>query len=155
MCRTVLLLLIVLAFISCNKKQRKTHTDGFKITVTAKNFPDSTRVFLYNRDIDKNIDSTYVVNESFKFYGKVDLPSLCYLFFFDRENKPIDHCNYFFLENSPISVVGDYSDFFNSKVTGSKQTDLLHKYKTISADSTKLTKAFNQLDFLYSNATTK
>ena len=148
----IIFISIVLLFISCKKGSKEINNEGFILSVTAKNFPDSTRVFLYNRDIDENIDSSYVVNESFKFSGIVDLPSLCYLFFFDIENKPIDHYNYFFLENNTISVVGEYSDFFNAKVKGSNQTDLLSKYKAISANSTKLTRDSNQLDFLYSNA---
>ncbi len=148
----ITLLSIVLLFISCKNEPKKINTEGFKLTVTAKNFPDSTKVFLYNRDIDTNIDSTFVINEGFTFHGKVDLPSLSYLFFFDRENKPIDHYNYFFLENKTISIAGEYSAFFNAKVTGSNQTDLLSKYNAISVDSTKLTRASNQLDFLYSNA---
>ena len=148
----IIFISIVLLFISCKKGSKEINNEGFILSVTAKNFPDSTRVFLYNRDIDENIDSSYVVNESFKFSGIVDLPSLCYLFFFDIENKPIDHYNYFFLENNTISVVGEYSDFFNAKVKGSNQTDLLSKYQAISADSKKLTRDSNQLDFLYSNA---
>lgn len=98
------------------------------------------------------MDSAYVINESFKFSGKVDLPSLCYLFFYDSENNRSEHYKNLFLENKEISIVGEYSDFFYSKVTGSKQTNLLTKYYSISAKSEKSKKFYNQLDFLYSNA---
>lgn len=148
----IALLSIVLIFISCKKEPKETKTEGFNLTVTATNFPDSTKVIFYNRDIDKNIDSTYVLNERFKFSGNVDLPSFCYLFFYDRENNPIEHYKYLFVENKDISIVGEYSDFFNAKVSGSNQSDLLTKYDSISDNSEKSKKASNQLDFLYANA---
>lgn len=67
--------------ISCKKENQEQIKESFNLSVTAKNFPDNTKVILYNRDIDLNIDSTYVINESFKLSGSVDLPSLGYLFF--------------------------------------------------------------------------
>ena len=148
----ITLLSMVFVFISCKKEPKEINLESFRLNVTAKDFPDSTKVVLYNRDIDKNIDSTYVINESFTFSGKVDLPSLCYLFFFDRENKPIDHYNYFFLENNAMSVIGKYSDFYNAKVLGSNQTDLLNEYRLISDSSESSIKTSNQLDFLFKNA---
>lgn len=150
--RIILLLSIFTLFISCKKENRETNTAGFRLTVTAKNVPDSTKVYLYEENIEIKMDSAYVVNESFKFSGKVDFPSLCYLFFYDSENNRSDHYKNLFLENKDISVVGEYSDFFHAKVTGSNQTDLLTKYYSISANSEKLKKVSNQLDFLYSNA---
>ena len=138
--------------ISCKKGNQEQIKENFNLSVTAINFPDSTKVILYNRDIDLNIDSTYVINESFKLSGTVDLPSLGYLFFYDIENKPIDHYKYLFLENNDISIVGEYSDFFNAKVTGSKQTDLSTEYQSISLNRDESRIKINQLYFLYSNA---
>lgn len=138
--------------ISCKKENQEQIKEKFNLSVTAKNFPDSTKVILYNRDIDLNIDSTYVINESFKLSGTVDLPSLGYLFFYDIENEPIDHYKYLFLENNDISIFGEYSDFFDAKVTGSKQTDLLTEYESISLNNDESRNKINQLDFLYLNA---
>lgn len=149
---TITILTLILLAVSCAKENKKTNNDGFELTVTAKNFPDSTKVVLYNRDIDTNIDSTFVINESFKLSGKVDLPSLSYLFFYDGENKPIEHYKYLFVENKPISIVGEYSDFFNAKVTGSDQTDLLDEYHSLSNKHDSTIIASKQLEFLYSNA---
>lgn len=147
-----LLLSIILIVISCKKENEETKKDNFDLTVTAKKFPDSTKVYLYNRDIDKNIDSAYVINESFKLSGKVDLPSLCYLNFYNQEHKRIEPYKFFFLENENISINGDYSDFINAKVTGSNQTDLYTKYDSISVNSEKGKKVSNEIDFLFSNA---
>jgi glutathione peroxidase-family protein len=147
---TIILLSIILLLVSCEKK--KIHKDDFNLTVTAKNFPDSTKVYLYDENLEIKLDSTYVVNESFKISGKVNLPSLSYLFFHDSENKRSEDYKYLFIENKDISIEGEYLDFFNSKVTGSNQTDLLSKYKSLSENSDKSKKVSNQLNFLYSHA---
>ncbi|WP_190246291.1 DUF4369 domain-containing protein [Gelidibacter gilvus] len=149
---TITLLALILLFASCEKENKKTNNDRFELNVIAKNFPDSTKVVLYNREIDKNIDSTYVINERFKLSGKVDLPSLSYLFFYDGENKPIEHYKYLFVENKAISIVGEYSDFFNAQVKGSDQTRLLDEYHSLSQNNDSTTIASKQLEFLYSNA---
>jgi len=148
----ILALSILILGISCKKENKEIKQDNFELTVSAKKFPDSTKVYLYNRDIDTNIDSTYVINESFKFLGKVDLPSMCYLEFYDNENKHIEPYKFFFLENENISIVGDYSDFINAKVNGSNQTDLYFEYDSISSNSRKIHKLTNEVSFLFSNA---
>lgn len=149
---TFLLLLIFGTLLSCQKTKKSSPQDTFELSVTAKNFLDSTKVYLYNRDIDKNIDSAFVINESFKFSGKVELPSLCYLNFYDKQNKPIDPYTYFYLENSTILIEGEYSDFINAKVIGSKQNKLLAQYDSITLKSDEGNRWDNQLDFLFSNA---
>jgi thiol-disulfide isomerase/thioredoxin len=148
--KTFLVLFILLITISCKKENKESKKDNFELTVIANNFPDSTRVYLYNRNIGKNIDSTFVINENFKFSGKVVLPSLCYLEFYDKKNTHIAPYKYFFLENENISIVGEYSNFINAKVTGSKQTDLYTKYDSITAISKN--KSFDEISFLFSNA---
>ncbi|CAM4001974.1 MULTISPECIES: TlpA disulfide reductase family protein [Flavobacterium] len=147
-----LVLSILLIIASCKEKEKVTKKEIFNLTVTAKNFPDSTKVYLYNRDIDKNIDSAYVLNQSFNFSGKVDLPSLCYLEFYDKNKKQIEPYKFFFLENQDISIIGDYSDFINAKVIGSYQTNLYLKYDSISTNSDKANRASKEIDFLFSNA---
>ena len=142
---------IILIAISCKKESEKTNTNGFELTVTAKNFPDSTKVYLYDDDIEIKMDSAYVINENFKLSGNVDFPSMCYLFFYDSENKPIEDYKYLFVENKNISIVGEYSDFFNAKVIGSNQNDLFNQYQSISANSENSERPSNQLHFLFSN----
>jgi len=150
--RIFLVLLVISITFSCKKDGEITKRETFDLTVSAKNFLDSTKVYLYNRDIDKNIDSAFVINERFKFSGKVDLPSLCYLQFYDKNNKHIEPYKFFFLENENISISGDYSDFISAKVTGSNQTDLYSKYDSISINSDKRYKVDKEIDFLFSNA---
>lgn len=76
--------------VSCRNDKTATEVDSFTLSVQAKNFPDSTKVVLYNRDIDKDIDSAFVVNERFDFSGTVALPSLSYLNFYDKNGKPLE-----------------------------------------------------------------
>lgn len=150
--KRIILLLSVFICIACGKETKKTSVNGFELAVKAKKIPDSTKVYLYDENIEVKMDSAYVLNESFEFYGKVDYPSLCYLFFYDRENMRSKNYKYLFIENSDINIDGEFSDFLNARVTGSEQTDLLTRYDSISANSDELTKVPNQLDFIYSNA---
>lgn len=106
--------------------------DHFLLTVNAKNFPDSTKVILYDKDLDKNIDSSYVIGERFTFSGKVDLPTFSYLFFYDKNDKRLEPFKFFYLENNNMSVDGEYADFVNATVKGSCQSNLLTKYLSIS-----------------------
>ena len=129
---SILLLTVIMLGISCKDESVKLKNEQFNLAVKAKNFPDSTKVYLYNRDIDKNIDSAYVINEYFEFSGKIDLPSLSYLNFFDKTGKSIDPYTYFYLENKMIEIEGEYDDFLNAKITGSDQTDLQKKYDSIA-----------------------
>ncbi|WP_339711952.1 TlpA disulfide reductase family protein [uncultured Kriegella sp.] len=106
--------------------------DHFMLTVNAKNFPDSTKVFLFNKELDKNIDSSYVIGERFTFSGKADLPTFSYLFFFDKNGKRLEPFKFFYLENSKVSIDGEYADFLNATVKGSNQSALLTEYLSIS-----------------------
>lgn len=74
------------------------------------------------------------------------------MFFYDNENKRSENYKYLFLENTNISIDGKYSDFFNAKVTGSNQTNLLITYNSITTTSEELIPVANQLDFLYWHA---
>ena len=148
----IILLLVFISGVSCRKKIVKEEQGTFSLTVAAIGFLDSTRVYLYNRDTDKNIDSSYVINYGFEFSGRVDLPSLCYLFFFDEENNRIDPYKNFYLENMNISIVGNYSDFLNAKVYGSYQTDLSSSFDSISFSSENDIRNLKEIDFLFRNA---
>lgn len=60
-------ILFLIISISCKKEKNEMTQDHFLLTVNAKNFPDSTKVILYDKDLDKNIDSSYVIGERFTF----------------------------------------------------------------------------------------
>lgn len=129
--KIILVLVFIISLISCKDEVPESKSKQFNLVVKAKNFPDSIKVYLYNRDIDKNIDSTYVVNENFEFSGHIDLPSLSYLNFVNKSGKRIAPYTFFYLENNSIKIAGDYDDFVNAEITGSRQTDLQKQYDTI------------------------
>lgn len=136
----ILILAILTLGISCENEGKKVKSKRFILKVKADNFPDSTKVYLYNRDIDKNIDSTYVINEEFEFSGRINLPSLSYLNFFDKTGRSLEPYTYFYLENNLIEIEGEYDDFLNAKITGSNQTDLQKKYDSIATSLVKKAK---------------
>jgi len=135
--------------ISCKNDNNKILRENYKLNVYAKNFPDSTKVILWNRDLDKNLDTSYVINETFSMIGKVNLPSLCYLNFFDKAGKSINPYKFFFLENKDITIRGEYSNFLNASVEGSVQSDLSSEYYKLR-DSEFRNK--QEIDFLFKNA---
>ncbi|WP_405368082.1 redoxin family protein [Nonlabens sp. Asnod2-A12] len=150
--RTILLLGIITLLAACNQKETANNKKAFNLTVTAKNFPDSTKVLLRNRNIGKYIDSSYVINEKFNFSGEVDLPSLSYLEFKDKEENWLKPFKYFMLENENIYIEGEYSKFEYAKVKGSYQSELYQRYDSIGWYSENSDRRSKQLEFLYSNA---
>lgn len=146
------ILILAIITMSCKRETKVGDQHGFKIEATAKNFPDSTKVYLYEENLEVKLDSTYVLNERFNFSGKVDLPSFRYLFFHDHEDKRIEDYKYLFIENTAISIDGEYLDFFNANVTGSAQSDLLQKFDSFRENNTPTERVSNEVDFLYANA---
>ena len=47
---SALLILVLAISTSCERKTNKIEQNHFRLTVNAKNFPDSTKVFLFNKD---------------------------------------------------------------------------------------------------------
>jgi peroxiredoxin len=73
------------------------------------------------------IDSTEIVNGTFKFTGEVQLPEI-YGLAIDNSGNPF-HSFIIFLDNSPIKVELDtVNEFKNTVVTGSKEQDLLKQF---------------------------
>ena len=147
-----LLTVLFVLFVSCKTPVAEAASDRFHLNVVVKNIPDSTKVYLYEEDLMSIMDSAMVVNERFEFSGNVKLPVLCYLFFNDKENKRSENYKFLFIENNKIYINGDFSNFFNAKVSGSKQNYLLNEYNSISSKSSSFERKSNELEFLYLNA---
>ena len=147
-----MLIVLALLFISCRTGVEQDVLERFQLNVLVKNIPDSTTVYLYKEDLFTIMDSTVVINERFVFSGNVEVPELCYLFFNDKENKRSENYKYLFVENKSIYVEGDFFDFFNATVSGSKQSDLLSDFQLISRNNNELEKESDELKFLYLNA---
>lgn len=167
----------LILFSSCNEKKEKNDAEetSFQLEVKIKNIPDSTKVVLFNRDSNKDLDSSFTSGQKIQFKGQVKEPSLSYLWLFDKDGNRLPSYKPFYLENNKMKIDGDYSDLLKAKVEGSKQSDLLSKYFDIylnekneldqklsnaenKADSIKIKNKFRQdlykkeVEFIYSNA---
>ncbi|MDR0726178.1 MAG: DUF4369 domain-containing protein, partial [Prevotellaceae bacterium] len=107
----------------CGKNPNKLNLSG-----TVKNVSSGT-IYLqrYENKSFSNIDSTEIVNGTFKFTGEVELPEI-YGLAIDNSGNPF-HSFIIFLDNSPVKVELDtVNEFKNTVVTGSKEQDLLKEF---------------------------
>jgi peroxiredoxin len=118
------ILMILLLLSSCNKEVKK--TDGYVINGTAKGIYNGIRVYLNTADERGNQisqDTAVVMDETFKFEGKIESPEVWFL--------SINNVNGFIpimVENETIEVVIDKNDLNASKITGTKSNEALNEY---------------------------
>jgi len=114
-----LLILTCLLCFSCKKAEPK--LPHYTITGTAKGVYNGLRVHLKstdNKGKDKIESTVMVVNESFSFEGKVDMPTLCNITIDGLQGKlPI------MAENSTINIDINNSNIKESRITGSKSQE--------------------------------
>ena len=100
---------IFLTILSCKNGKEP---EGFTLTAIVKEIPDSSVVYL-NVD-SRNIDSTIVQKESFKFEGNVEGPTNAVIIIKNSRDY-----KFLWLENSQMNFIAKKGDFRNSKITGS------------------------------------
>jgi thiol-disulfide isomerase/thioredoxin len=136
----VLFVLSLMALISCNQKSEGYHIQG-KVT----GFKDSTMLYLQNPQLQKNIDSTLIIDGKFQFNGKVDEPLRFFITTEYKENEEYKYTS-FFVENKKIEIKGDYKNFLYCKVSGSESQDtenkLIDKIKSNDIKRDSLTNLF-------------
>lgn len=116
--RILLLIFSAILICSCNSKPEK---EGFTLTGTFKNMPDSTMVYLEMDNSRK--DSAMIIDEKFRFTGKVEEPSSAILILPETRDFI-----YVWLENSTIEMSAEKGNLQNPVITGSavqKQADIL------------------------------
>ncbi|MDO9593585.1 MAG: TlpA disulfide reductase family protein [Lutibacter sp.] len=133
-------ILIILSFfsISCSFSQDKNSpnekNNSFTITANIENLKDSLTVVLTRMDAQNfygvNVDSTLSQNGSFKFQGQIDEPSEYQIMIIDYKAE-VGKRNYLWLENGELSIHGNFDDFENAKINGSKLTEFYKKYFAI------------------------
>jgi peroxiredoxin len=119
----VSIIFALVIFGGCGKNPNKLNLSG-----TVKNV-SSGKIYLqrYENKSFFNIDSTDIVNGTFKFTNEVKLPEI-YGLAIDNSGNPF-HSFIIFLDNNPIKVELDSVDEFkNTIVTGSKEQDLLKEF---------------------------
>ncbi len=117
-------LFFILLLLGCSTKPEKTKHDGYIIEGQLTDFNDSTLLLLQDLKLSKNIDSTFVIDNKFKLTGKVKEPGQYTLQTkFDPKNQEDFKYFFFWIDNSNITIKGDFENFRYAKVKGSK----LHK----------------------------
>jgi len=132
----VLICLIVVNYsYSQDGKSNYQKNNSFKLTASIQNLKDSLWVGLTKMDrrnfYSEIIDSTMSINGSFKFQGKLISPSEYMIDIIDYEKREIKRL-YLWLENSEITIIGNYNDFENAQVHGSRLTTLSKDYENIA-----------------------
>ncbi|SDY18014.1 Thiol-disulfide isomerase or thioredoxin, partial [Lutibacter oricola] len=166
-----IIIILCLILISCNfnnkKETKSNNNNSTKITGTIENLKDSLVIVISKLDsrnfFGKKIDSTISLNGSFEFEIDNNEPSEYMILILDYKNK-IGKRNSFWLDKSDISLIGNYDNFENSQINGSRLTELSKKYFGIAEkynnqiengeiDMKDYQKGIknDQLDFLYKN----
>ncbi len=116
--------MICLLLASCNKEVKK--TDGYVINGTAKGVYNGMRVYLKATDERGSQipqDSAIVMDETFKFEGKVDYPQLWFL-----SVNNVGGYIPVMIENDVIDIDFNKDNIEESKVAGTKSNKALSEY---------------------------
>ncbi|TMU56519.1 TlpA disulfide reductase family protein [Flagellimonas algicola] len=135
--RFVFLLLALLA-LGCSNKTKIKIDPGYEIHGQLTQFKDSTMLLLDDLVLAKTIDSTLVINNAFSLSGKVDEPGRYVLKTkYDPANPDSFKYLFFWIDNSEITIKGNYEDFRYAKVEGSKLHQLAWEFSSARADLDK------------------
>jgi peroxiredoxin len=119
------LFLLALILISCNTSNKE---EGYIIRGTINGLDEGTAL-LAKLDLttneQQNVDTTEIKNGKFIFKGKLDSPYLHTIFINGKSKK-----THLFLENSDITITGDFDTFETAKIIGSKEDSLFHSVTT-------------------------
>jgi len=130
----ILSLLTISNSFSQDKKLNDEKNNSFTLTANIENLKDSLTVVLTRMDAQNfygvNVDSTLSQNGSFKFQGQIDEPSEYQIMIIDYKAE-VGKRNYLWLENGELSINGNFNDFENAKINGSKLTEFYKKYFAI------------------------
>ncbi len=139
----ICLFVIGLLFTACKNEEKK--SDGYVINGTAKGVYNGMRVFL--KGVDERggqvaQDTAIVMDETFRFEGKVDYPQM-WVLSVNSVNGTIP----LMVENETIDVDVDKNNIENSKITGTKSNEAFaaytKEYKKISEKRMDLNKEFS------------
>jgi thiol-disulfide isomerase/thioredoxin len=123
-----ILLCIAILIMGCAEKSVTKAEEGYVIQGKLTNIKDSTLLLLHDLNTAKNIDSTFVVGNTFTLKGKVDEPRHYVLQTkFDPDNPSGFTYLFFWINNSNIQIKGDFEDFQYATVSGSKLHELAQK----------------------------
>ncbi len=133
---------LILCLIGCNSIDQKATLldDKYQLTIQSTGFEDSTKFYLYSSDLQKNLDSGYLVGGLLKLQGKVEFPQYVKL---HTEFDPVNRGAYkkfrFWIENEPIVIEGNSDNFSSSNISGSPLSEMqfVISKRLLDLDSTR------------------
>ncbi|WP_321251144.1 redoxin domain-containing protein [Psychroserpens sp.] len=120
----IALLLTLVLLASCKTEEPK--PEGYVISGTAPGLYNGIRVFLQapgERGRKVNMDTAIVMNEAFKFEGKVDNPKL-----WSISANSVNGSMPLIVENDVITIAFDKDRIDNTVITGTRSNELLANY---------------------------
>ena len=144
--KNILFTLIAVAtvLVSCNTNK------GYQIIGTTEGYSDSTWLFLYHLELEKEIDSVMILNNSFVFTGSVSEPTQ-FVINTDWANNENFEYKFLWVENTTIKITAQSGDLKISQVSGSAiqdQEELLKETKqSLEERRDSLHQVFNQANW--------
>ena len=108
--KKIFILVLILFSLTCKLQAQK----GYSISLDLKGFKDSTKFYLLDLDLEKYTDSIMLIKGRGKFTGFVKEPGGFRIHTIDNKYLVIE------LDNSDISVEGNYKDFEYCTIEGSE-----------------------------------
>jgi len=117
---SILLIILILSFISCQQSERKSYVNGYFLNGSIEKSLNGKKVFLKTQENKKVkvLDSTTIIDGKFNFKGRVDKPEV-YGIFIDSIEGTIG----LFIENGNITIEANKDNLSASIISGSKIND--------------------------------
>ncbi|MCL7762328.1 redoxin family protein [Polaribacter sp. Z014] len=101
--KSIVILCLIIGLTSCQKKQ-----SGYIVEANVIGLKDSTKVYLFNVNTYKDIDSTIIINNKFTFKGALNDPTLVGIYISDVSIR-------FWLENKEIKINSSKNQLLENK----------------------------------------
>ncbi|SDS22340.1 Peroxiredoxin [Formosa sp. Hel1_31_208] len=122
--KIVLVLFVGFMLYACKSEDQQ--REGYLVTGSAPGVYNGIRVYLQapgERGKKINMDTAIVMNETFKFEGKVDSPKMWFI-----TANGVNGSMPLILENASINISFDKDNIDNTVITGTKSNDILRAY---------------------------
>ena len=120
--RPFLFMLLILLTVSCSKSKE----DGFTINGFTSNLPDSTLILIAETN-KPSFDSTWIIDNHFKFEGKIDQPFLNVWITL----KDMSEYKSIWIMNNKMTFDSRGTSFYNAQVSGSEIQDQSNEYQRL------------------------
>lgn len=154
--RKLILLFLVIQIISCNNNEKTAQLKNTDYNIKGKitGFTDSTKVYLKDINLDKDIDSTFIIKDTFSFSGKFKndfVPEQLWLYINLNNGKDFYYTNLLIRNGDNVLIKGDKKNFpFSLNINGSKTQDeakiLDEKTRNLNIEYDKLVKEYFKID---------